>query len=208
VSDAIELGSEMEMKPAGEVVVIDRRGTLANYVDQEPRAVPEFAGGVTRHHKPSYEDYNLAKMHIMEMLGDINDEEGLILFGHQVCVAVFVKPIVNLKGIILSDKEQKEDFWQQKVGMVVSVAPGAFTGKAEYLEGRYGNRGVPKVGDWVFMNASSGIQMFLRGTNAKRPKGVDTLGREYDLFNFDGWPVRICDDESLIGRIGKPHSII
>lgn len=203
-----EIGSEMEMKQGGEIVVHDRRGTLANYVDQEPRPTPEFAGGVTRHHKPSYEDYDLAKMHILTMLGDINDEEGLILFGHQVCVAVFVKPIVTLKGVILSDKEQKEDFWQQKVGMVVSVAPKAFRGTPEYLLERYGEHGAPKVGDWVFMNASSGIQMFLRGTNASRPKGVDHLGREYDLFNFDGWPVRICEDESLIGRIGKPHSII
>lgn len=203
-----DLGSDMEMKPANDIVVHDRRGTLANYVEQGPRETPAFAEGVTRHHKPSYEDYNAAKLHIMQMLGDINDEEGLILFGHQVCVAVFVRPIVMLSGLITSLKDIKEDFWQQKTGMLVSVAPSAFAGKPEYLRERYGDRGPPKVGDWVFMNASSGIQMFLRGSNASRPKGLDALGREYDLFPWDGWPVRICEDESLIGRIGKPHEIV
>lgn len=209
--DVIEIGSDMKMTQGGAIVVNDRRGTLANYVDQEPRRTPEYSQGTTRHHKPSYDDYDVAKLHIMQMLGDIHGDDGLILFGRQVAVAVFCRPSVNMAGIYLPVKEIKEDWWQHKVCLLISAGPDAFgavTGTDKYFKARFGERPPPKIGDWVFMNASSGTQLMLCGEGHSRPQGSDHLGREFDLFEWDGWPVRILDDDSLIGRIGKPHQIV
>lgn len=211
MNDASDLGSEMEMKQGGDIAVVDRRGTIANYVDQAPRQAPKYTAGITRHHRPAYDDYTLAKMHIFQMLGDISGEDGLVLFGRQVAVAVYCRPNINPGGIILPTKEIKEDWWQHKVVLIVAVGPDAFgkvTGSPAYFKARYGDREPPKIGDWVFMNASSGMQISLCGDGHSRPQGVDSLGREYDLFEWDGWPVRILEDDSLIGRIGKPSAIV
>lgn len=211
MSETSEIGADVIHSTGHEVVVTDRRGTLANYVDQEPRRAPAFSHGITRHHKPSYDDYTLSKMHIMQMLGDIHGDEGLILFGRQIAVAVFCRPSISAAGIYMPVKDIKEDWWQHKVCLLIATGPDAFgavTGNETYLKARFGDREPPKVGDWVFMNASTGTQLMLCGEGHSRPQGIDHLGREYDLFEWDGWPVRILDDDSLIGRIGKPHQII
>lgn len=205
-----DLGSDMEMKPANDIVMHDRRGTLANYIEQEPRKVRDFVG-ITRHHRPTYDDYNLSKLHIMQMLGNIHGEEGLNLIGRQICVAVFCRPSLSPGGIILPITEIKEDWWQHKVVLLVAIGPDAFgavTGNEKYFKSQFGERRPPQVGDWVFMNASSGTQIFLCGEGASRPQAVDTLGREYDVFEWNGWPCRILQDDSVLGWIGKPHQII
>jgi hypothetical protein len=220
MNDDFDLGADMEMKPGREIVVNDRRGTLAQYVDQAPRQTPAFAEGITRHHRPAYDDYDLAKLHIMQMLGDISPESGgLQLFGSQICVAVFCRMNIievfrddGTKGqLFLPIKEIKEDWWQHKVVLVVSTGPDAFgkvTGNPDYFKARYGSFGPPKIGDWVFMNASTGTQISLIGEGHSRPQAIDYLGREFDLFEWDGWPCRILNDDSLIGRILKPHQIV
>ena len=162
-------------------------------------------GKFGQHHRPYYDDYTVAKLHIMEALGDISE---LRLFGRQVMVAAFVKPAITPGGIITPVGFQMEDWWQGKVAMLVGVGPAAFSGDASYLAATYGDA-VPKFGDWVFLNANAGITTSICGEGAKRPQGQDHLGRTIELFKWgDGWPCRIVNDDQLIGWAAKPHHVV
>lgn len=200
------------MSDSTDIAVREERGTLARYVtDDVIRQTPRFAEGVTRHHRPAYDNYEICKAHIRQMLGNIDGEDGLLLFGRQVAVAVYCRPNVTPVGLYLPVKEIKEDWWQHKVVMVVKTGPDAFgerTGTESWHQSMFGDYRRPQVGDWVFSNAASGLQINLCGDGGSRPQGIDHLGRSFDLFEWDGWPVRIMTDDMLIGRIGKPHQIV
>lgn len=176
------------------------------------RQSPTFTEGVSRHHRPSFDNYQVAKEHIFQALGDISGADGLRLFGKEVCVAVFCRPNVHRvdRGnvLYLPIKEIKEDWWQHKVAMIVAMGPSAFSGDQSYMDAQFGEYGPPKIGDWVFCNASNGIQLNLCGDDASRPQGLDTLGRQMDLYEWDGWPCRIISDDQFLGMIGKPQAIV
>ena len=211
MSEASEIGADVEMKNTiGEVVVHDRRGQMEAWVDDAPRQIPAFTSGITRHHRPFYEDYETAKQFIFQMLGDIS-AEALGIFGRQVAVAVFCRPNITPGGIYIPIKEVREDWWQHKCVLLVATGPDAFgavTGDERYFKARYGDRGPPKIGEWVVMNASTGLQCSWRGQGASRPSGIDHLGRPFDLFEWDGWPIRILEDDSLISTMARPHEIV
>lgn len=189
---------------------------------------PKFSEGISRHHRPFYDDYNVAKSHIHQALGDITTD-GLELVGREVCVAVYCRPnMMRIKSpsgddkvFFLPVKEIKEDWWQHKAGLIVAMGPTAFHGDDSYLDAMFGLRdedgelipgsGRPrrwKVGDWLFGNPSSGMQIQLCGEGASRPQGVDNTGEAMDLFEWDGWPCRIVLDDVFVGRIAKPHSVV
>jgi hypothetical protein len=165
-----------------------------------------FGEAITRHHKPAYDDYEIAKDHIHQALGDITDIE---VFGRQVLVAVFCRPIVNDRGFFQTVKEIKEDWWQHKAVLILKLGPDAFNGTEAYLNATFGS-GVPapKPNEWLFANASAGLQVNLMGDGASRPQGKDYAGRPIDLFEWEGWPCRIIGDDNFLGRLVKPHSVV
>lgn len=177
-----------------------------------PAATPQFTAGITRHHRPDYDDYEVAKQHIFQALGDIYGPEGLRLFGKEVAIACFVRPamyrVSEDKVWFRTIDDQKEDWFQHKVAMIIATGPSAFRGDDSYVDAQFGECGPPKIGDWVFCNASNGIQISLRGDGASRPQGVDNHGNPCDLFAWDGWPVRIISDDQFLGMIGKPQQIV
>lgn len=172
----------------------------------------KFSDPIGRHHRPFYDDYDVAKMHILQALGDLSD---LDIFGRQVACAVFIRP--NTMPITMPDgtksvlylpiKEVKEDFYQNKTVLVLKCGPEAFTGEENYLTAMYGGF-VPAPGEWLFANANSGIQVNLVGDGASRPQSVDRRGEPLDIFEWDGWPCRIMSDDNFLGRIAKPHQIV
>lgn len=165
---------------------------------------PQFSEGISRHHKPFYDDYNTARLHIHQAVGDITDFD---LFGKHVLIAVFCRPNVTPNGIYLTVKEVQEDWYQTKGGLLLKAGPSAFTGDDDYIKGMYDGR-PPQVGEWLFANASAGIQIHLCGDGASRPQGRDHRGEAMDLFMWDGWPCRIMGDDNLLGRIAKPQQIV
>lgn len=167
---------------------------------------PLYSDRTSRHHRPFYDDYNVAKMHIMQAVGDLTDIE---IFGRQVLCGVFIKPNTTSTGFYVGRKESAEDTFQSKIVMVLKKGPDAFVGTASYHNATIGEgMPAPDVGDWLFCNASSGFQISLMSHTSSRPQGSDYAGRAIDLFEWDGWPCRIISDDNFIGRITVPHSIV
>ena len=214
---------------SGQIAKIDRRDvTLSqgeHFTAPLSQAAP-FSESVSRHHRSFYDDYDVAKALIMQAVGDISEFE---VFGRNVVIAVFCRPnVMTVKtasgedgAIYLPVKEIKEDWWQHKAGMIVRLGPDAFRGDGTYYDAKFGTvdaRGMlevgsgearrPKIGDWIFCNASAGAQISLAGDGASRPQGVDRRGEPMDLFEWDGWPCRIIGDDTFYGRVVKPHQIV
>lgn len=154
-----------------------------------------------------FDDYELAKQQMRQSLGDIEDIE---VFGRTVLVAVYVRPNTNpTTGFVLaSAKEQSADAWQGKAVLIIKVGPDAFAGDESYVKAMYGPKGVPQVGDWVFMRANDGDSMHLIGDGFERPKGLDFNKRPIDLYDWNGWPCRLIGDTSIIARANKPSVIL
>jgi hypothetical protein len=169
---------------------------------------PRFGDSATRLHRRSYDDYDVARQHILQALGDISEIE---IFGRDVMVAVFCRLNVMRVGpdkvIYMPVKEIKEDWWQGKAVLVVAVGPDAFQGDQSYLDARYGGK-PPRVGDWLFARADAGVQMSIHGEGGTRPQGVDQRGEAFDLFEWDGWPCRVVPDDRFFGRVTKPHQVV
>lgn len=167
------------------------------------RQAAPFSEGISRHHRQSYDDYETAKAHILQALGDLSD---LNVTGKQIVVAVFCRPnFIMFRGptgeeapLYTTVKEVKEDWYQHKGGLIVKAGPGAFQGDKSYLQDTFGDAGAPGVGDWIFSNASAGIQVNLAGDGASRPQALDRRGEPMDIFEWDGWPCRIMLDTSVM----------
>lgn len=191
--------------------LVESRGQAVGYVAPLGQS-SRFTDGVTRHHRPFFDDYTLSKLHITQAIGDITD---LDIFGRNVLVAVFCRP--NTMPIKMPDgsqsvlyqtqKEIKEDWYQHKVVLVLKCGPDAFRGEDSYLQAMFA--GVPpKAGEWLFANASAGIQVNIAGEGASRPQSVDRRGEPMDIYEWDGWPCRIISDEHFLGRLERPHGVI
>lgn len=165
----------------------------------------QFSEKTTSHHKPFYDDYTVAKMHILQAVGDLSE---LDLFGNQVLCAVFCRPNRTAKGVYLPVKEIKNDWWEHKVVLILKIGPDAFTGEDSYFRSTFGDRPPPQPGEWLFSNANAGIQINLAGDGCSRPQGVDHRGEPMDIFEWDGWPCRIMGCENFIGRLCQPHFVI
>jgi hypothetical protein len=213
---------------AGEVARIDRKEITTHgehFTAPLSQAAP-FSESVSRHHRPFYDDYDEAKAHIAQAIGDISEFE---VFGNNVVIAVFCRPdIMKVKmtdgsdgAVYLPVKEIKEDWWQHKAGMIIKLGPNAFRGDDSYYDAKFGlfdrdgelikdsgRARRPQIGEWIFANASSGVQISLRGEGASRPQGIDRARQPMDLFEWDGWPCRIIGDDTFYGRITKPHGIV
>jgi hypothetical protein len=160
----------------------------------------------TRLHNHGHGDYELAKEHIHQMLGNIDEME---LFGRQVLVAVYIRPQRNpVTGVYITQKEQTEDIHQGKAVLILKMGPDACKGDDGYVEATYGPNGPMKSGEWVFLAQQSGFPISLQGDGASRPQGPDFRGDMIDLYEWDGWPCRIVPDDMFIGRISNPTSVV
>jgi hypothetical protein len=164
-------------------------------------------------HNWGHSDYSEAKEHIFAQLGRLD----LDIFGRQVFVAVYTRPAYNVRSKMHhTGNEQQKDWIEGKVVLVVATGPAAFTSgnppgspeDIEYLRSVYKDGVPPKVGDWLFQNAATGIQFNFKGDGAERVKYEDRRGEMQDLYPADGWPVRILLDDSFLGRVEKPNSVV
>lgn len=161
---------------------------------------------VSHLHGNHHEDYEVAKQHIFAQLGTLS---GLALFGRQVLVAVYVRPAVNPRtGLTSIEKKQQEDWYESKVVLVIDHGPEAFMGDESYMQATFPGGVPPKIGDWLFQNAGTGIQMSMCGDDAERVKYKDRHGDEQSMYPSDGWPVRIVTDASFLGILLKPHQVV
>jgi len=160
----------------------------------------------TRLHKHGHDDYEVAKQHIHQMIGDFTEIE---IFGRQVLVAVYVRPNRNpVTGLFMTTKEQKEDIWQGKAVLVLKCGPDAFQGDDGYVASTFGPGGAPKPGDWLFAAQQSGFPVSLSGDGAARVKAKDHRDEEMDVYEWDGWPCRIVPDDNFIGRLTNPTGVV
>jgi len=156
-------------------------------------------------HKWHHDDYDEAKAQIHQSLGSIADLE---VFGRQVLVAVYIRPNKSQTGLYQTVNAQKEDIYQGKAALILKCGPGAFKGEDSYVKAMFGDMPTPEPGDWVFVRPSDGLSISLCGDGASRPQGKTFHDEDVDLFAWDGWPCRILSDDSLIGRMNKPHTLV
>lgn len=166
-----------------------------------------MAGDVTLLHRWHHDNYDVAKKHIHQQLGDISD---MRLTGRQVMVAVYVRPGGLSAGGLLQGtlKEQKNDWWEGKASLIIATGPSAFDGTDAYLKATFHQSIKPKVGDWVITNANAGIQMNISGEGSERVKSPDRRGDLMDTYEWDGWPCRVVLDDSIIMLVDAPHTVI
>ena len=110
---------------------------------------------------------------IMEQVGNLEDFE---LFHNNVLVAVYQRPAAGQLGgkpFFLSDGIRGEDKYQGIVGLVLAKGPAAFVEDANTKF--YGND--VDVGDWVFLRASDGVKMKVKGVLCWRVRDVLIDGR-------------------------------
>ena len=158
-------------------------------------------------HNWHHEDYDVAKKHIWEQLGDIS---GMALFGRQVMVAVYQRPgEPTASGVYRGSANlQKNDWWEGKASLIIATGPSAFTGTDAYLAATYPDGVAPQIGDWVITNANSGIQMNIQGEGGQRIKYDDRHGEIHDSYPDAGWPVRIILDDSILMMVDAPAQVI
>lgn len=121
------------------------------------------------------------KAELLEKLGDISDIE---VFHNSVVVAIYQRPNKTASGIILPDKHMEEDIYQGKTCLVVKAGPQAFKGDGSWSWDDIG------VGDWVFIRASNGWNISLRGKDKDKPVLC-----------------RIVKDTAIEGKVSDPDLI-
>jgi hypothetical protein len=196
--------------PDNELAILDDQRRALELTRGERFITPiaqsaKFGDGPSRHHRPFFDDYDVAKACIEQALGDLTDID---IFGRDVLVAVFCRPNVTPGGIYIGTKEVKEDWWQHKVVLVLKCGPEAFVGDDTYVAARFGAVAPPRQGDWLFARPEAGMQINLMGEGGSRPQGKDHRGNPMDIFEWDGWPCRIIPDDEFKGRLPKPHAIV
>lgn len=178
-----------------------------------------FGEKSTRHHRPFFEDYSVSKSHILQAIGDYS---GCRLMSRQCLVAVFVKPNITPGGIWQPLSEVKNDWWENKTVLLLAHGPDAFHGDDAYYDAMFGipdmesggpvvgsgRKNRPRIGEWLYANASEGLQTSLCGEGASRPQGTDRRGDTIDLYEWDGWPCRIIPDDRFLQWVDKPHHVI
>jgi hypothetical protein len=160
----------------------------------------------SRLHNWHHDDYEIAKEHIWRQLGDISES---LVFGRQVLCAIYIRPAFNPGNkLTYTDHQQAEDIAQGKSMLVLQLGPDAFQGDDDYVASMFGKWGPPKVGDWLWARAGTGEQLQMQGEGAERVTYQDRHGDDQKSYPFDGWPCRVLQDDSFIGRVAKPHQVV
>lgn len=91
--------------------------------------------------------------------------------GTEVLLAVYIRPERTVGGILLPQNQgpRKEDLWQGKVGLILSMGEAAFSEDEHHRWGRT----VPQVGDWVAINVGDTWSFELGGRRCRVVEDVD-----------------------------------
>lgn len=120
------------------------------------------------------------KQEILTKLGDLSHFE---MIRNEVLLAIYVRPDTTPGGIAITQKYQKEDEYQGKVGLVVKIGPGC----------EFFNLDI-KLHDWVVVRPSDTWQL---DVNAD-PKA---------LTRQDFVPCRLVVDSQIRARIASPQMV-
>lgn len=116
---------------------------------------------------PSAEVYKLADADnptdaMLKVLGDLSR---ISVGGARVLVWPYIRPRKTKGGIILTDKEVKEDIWQAASGYVVKLGPLAFKDDAAQNI-TFGGFAV-EPGDWVTFSPGEGKRIQVNGVDLR-----------------------------------------
>lgn len=98
-----------------------------------------------------------------EMLNKIGDLSDIQIGGGRVLVWTYIRSKRTKGGIILTDKEVKEDVWQGLVGYVLKAGPLAFKNDATHDFGGF----AAKVGDWVVFSPGAAPRRQINGVDCR-----------------------------------------
>jgi co-chaperonin GroES (HSP10) len=129
------------------------------------------------------------KQNIIENTGDLKDIE---IFNNQVLVAIYKRPEMTNKGIIIPESNRNEDQFQSKVGLILKMGPTAFMPSSD-TDQWFKNLHI-ELHEWVFFRPSDGWSLTL--TNHVNPFSKDA-----------GVSCRIIDDIHIRGRISAPDFV-
>ncbi len=99
------------------------------------------------------------------MLKQIGDLSHVNIAGGRVLLWTYIRPRKTKGGIILTDKEVKEDLWQGTVGYVLKRGPLAFVDDAATNTNFAGFEAV--VGDWVIYSPGEGKRIQINGVDCR-----------------------------------------
>jgi hypothetical protein len=146
-----------------------------------------------------------------KVVGNLDDFE---ITGQQILVGAFVRPVsdklVTRSGVVLLKattevgRDASEDAVQGKVVRVLKIGPQAFP--PEYV-GEWGDRGPPKVGDWLLTEPQTGVQLSVKcsgSVGTEMFKGADSKR----LAGHGGWPCRLMFAKDILGRLREPHLVV
>lgn len=95
-----------------------------------------------------------------EILAQITSHlSGVHIGGCDLLIAMYVRPEKTASGIMLPDKTRDEERYQGKAGLVLQLAPLAFS-KERGTERWFGDY-KPKVGDWILINVNDSFPMVI-----------------------------------------------
>lgn len=98
-----------------------------------------------------------ARHRMMEKIGPEMEKSGLEAVGHDILLAIYDRAGQKTAGGILIPGNNREDQFQGKVGLVVSLGPMC---SGPEFEDWFGDR-PPKIGDWYGLNTRDGMSLLL-----------------------------------------------
>lgn len=98
---------------------------------------------------------------IGEAIGDAL--ENITMIKALVLVATYKRPLLTAGGISLDGRNNKEDKFQGRVGLVMAMGPLAFQNDDKI---KWGDR-IPQLGDWVFYDADEGRATSIMGVHCR-----------------------------------------
>ena len=150
---------------------------------------------------------------VEEMDRVVGSLDNLILRGQDVMLGVFVRPSTKktASGLVLytggTGADQTEDTYQGVICRVLKLGPMAFNVKhfPSVLHEWGDAEAIPKVGDWVFVQATTGIQASYKGTGSQRTTMFESA---VQMPDDGGWPVRIVAFSDVIGKVSDPSVLV
>ncbi|MDE2096873.1 MAG: co-chaperone GroES [Patescibacteria group bacterium] len=100
---------------------------------------------------------------VKEMLAQVGDLGKIEVGGARVLLWIYVRPKKTKGGIILTDRETKEDIWQATVGYVLKTGPLAFQDDESHKFGGF----AAKAGDWIVFTPGEGRRRQINGVDCR-----------------------------------------
>lgn len=165
-----------------------------------------------------HDDPEQARKEILSAVGDIS---WLQLFGSQVLLGDYMRPVTTRGGIITRSAEQNEDIFQGTIGMILAIGPQAWratrsttrlvpmtVGDKEVVEvevagdeERFGGE-LPKVGDFVYCRPQDTVMCAIKGPGSRM---LEDKGHKRE---FQGWPCKLVFARDIYAKVALPHAIL